>query len=140
MNAGFLSPYRVVPLLVVMGVIFFLSHQPGDGLEALSYPGLDKAAHIIVYCVLAAAVIYAFPPEVRLLKPSKVVIFTLLFCVFHGILDEFHQSFVPLREPSWADVLADFTGALISTLIWWKGRKRRATASRWVHRRLKSLL
>ena len=33
---------RMVPMLTVMGTIFFLSHQTGDSLSLPPLPGLDK--------------------------------------------------------------------------------------------------
>ena len=52
----------------------------------------------------------------------------LLFAILYAISDEFHQSFVPGRHPSWVDVLGfDGGGALIVLSLGnvWSVRKKR---------------
>ena len=41
----------------------------------------------------------------------------VLMTVLWGILDEFHQSFVPGRDPDVFDVLTDLQGAILGTLV-----------------------
>ena len=56
----------------------------------------------------------------------------LLFALLYASSDEFHQSFVPGRHPSWVDVLGfDGGGALIalSLGLWWLGGKKRRLKS-----------
>ena len=118
---------KLVPMLLVMGIIFFLSEQSGDTLSlhiSLFY-GADKIAHLLTYWVLAAAVIYAFSEGLKKRLPSVVVVLTLLFCLLYGISDEFHQSFTPDRSVSVFDVVADFTGALLCCIAWLWNRKRK---------------
>jgi len=44
---------------------------------------------------------------------------TLLIAVAYAGLDEWHQSFVPLREPRVRDVVIDSFGALLAqSLVW----------------------
>ena len=40
----------------------------------------------------------------------------MILTVLYGISDEFHQSFVPSRDASVLDVLADLAGALLGIL------------------------
>ena len=40
------------------------------------------------------------------------------FCVAWGLLDEWHQGWVPGRESSGADVLADSVGGTLGTLVY----------------------
>lgn len=52
----------------------------------------------------------------------------LLFAILYAMTDEFHQSFVPGRHPSWVDVLGfDGGGALIALSLGygWLTRKKR---------------
>lgn len=50
------------------------------------------------------------------------------FLLVRALLDEWHQSFVPGRDPSGSDVLADVVGAAAGTLVHalWTARTRRA--------------
>jgi len=113
-------------MIVVMGTIFFLSHQPGDSLYMPSFiPGFDKIAHMGVYAVLATTVLYAFQPELRNGRMLIFLLATVAICFVYGIGDEFHQSFIPGRSVSAADVVADTLGAVVACIAWyfWKRRK-----------------
>jgi len=52
----------------------------------------------------------------------------VIFCVLWGLLDEFHQSFVPGRDSSSMDLAADTAGAAIGALAftYWAGRRHTA--------------
>ena len=56
----------------------------------------------------------------------RAVLVTILVVAF-GISDEIHQSFVPNRDASLADVIADGIGGCAATfvLVWWHRRTRR---------------
>lgn len=108
---------RLLPPLAVMVLIFLLSHQSGDDLPPL-FPHFDKIAHFSIYGLLAATVIGACRPEMRRRRPGAVVLCAVLCCLVYGISDEFHQSFIPGRSPSVADVVADIFGALSVALAW----------------------
>ncbi len=109
---------RSVPVICVMGTIFFFSHQPGDTLSLPSIPGIDKLAHMIVYGILAASLLFAFTHS--LVERSRVIamVLTVGICFFYGVFDEYHQSFIAERFPSAFDLLADVVGAIVFCLIW----------------------
>jgi len=120
---------HLVPMIVVMGTIFFLSHQPGDSLYMPQIPCFDKIAHMTVYAMLASAVLYAFHTPSSGLKYEKAVqagLLTILICIFYGIGDEFHQSFIPGRFVSFFDVVADTLGAVTVCAVWFLWKRRRA--------------
>lgn len=113
-----LEQYRIVPMIVVMGTIFFLSHQTGDSIDLPSFPGMDKLAHFFVYGVLAFTIIGAHRRQSRVTSPVRVIITTLVICLLYGISDEYHQSFIPGRFVSRGDLVADITGACTVCLSW----------------------
>jgi VanZ family protein len=104
-------------MLLVMGMIFFFSHQPGHTLHLPSIPGIDKIAHMLAYGLLALTVLWflgsAGPSG--FLNPALK---TVLFCLLFGVSDEFHQSFIPGRWVSVFDLLADLTGAMLVCALW----------------------
>lgn len=102
---------------MVMGAIFFLSHQCGDTLALPSFPGVDKLAHMLAYGTLAVTVLWYFG-EKGVGRPWPTLMLTVLFCLLYGISDEFHQSFVPLRSVSTFDIVADTVGAFCVSFIW----------------------
>jgi len=126
----------VIPMLAVMGIIFFLSHQPHLSFD-LEVSHQDKIFHAIAYGVLAASTLFAALPagkglvffdlpaknrsRSRLILTGLGVVF---FCLLYGISDEFHQSFIPGRESSILDVVADTFGAVIVVSLWFYFRTK----------------
>jgi VanZ family protein len=104
---------RMLPMILVMGGIFFLSGIPGDRLMLPDIANIDKIAHIVAYGILAITVFYAFGPWFRPMNPRWLTLTVILVCILYGISDEYHQSFIPNRTPSFFDLLADGFGALI---------------------------
>ena len=113
-------------MVCVMGVIFFLSHQPGDSLHLPLFPGADKVAHLLAYGTLALTVLWFFGKKGKE-RMVQTLFFTLLFCLLYGVSDEFHQSFIPHRSVSGLDIMADVVGAMFVALFWlnsgWLQRK-----------------
>jgi VanZ family protein len=109
---------RMVPMIVVMGTIFFLSHQPGDSLPLPPVVNIDKVAHMVIYGILAGAVIFGFLPSFRKSNPLTVACTAVLVCTLYGFSDEFHQTFISMRQASRLDMVADFSGALMVSGFW----------------------
>ncbi|HEB51494.1 MAG TPA: VanZ family protein [Desulfobulbus sp.] len=127
------SWWRLLPLLTVMAVIFFLSHQPGDSFELPDLPDIDKLLHSLVYGVLAATALFAVPSACTSRRPWLTMVLVVLFCLAYGTSDEFHQSFVPGRTPSAWDLAADTLGAVLVCAGWYLlGRQGRRGRQGWV--------
>lgn len=109
---------RFVPVTLVMGTIFFLSHQSGEDLQLPNIFGLDKLAHGFMYAALAAAMLYAAPRKALRLKPWRTGALIVILCLLYGMTDEFHQSFIPGRVPSSGDLVADTMGAVFLVWAW----------------------
>lgn len=109
---------RCVPTILVMGFIFLLSHQPGDSFSLPDVVNIDKVLHCLIYTALGLTALFALPPDWRRQHPIKAGIAVVLFCLCYGVTDEFHQSFVPGRMPSCADVAADALGGLLAVVGW----------------------
>ena len=103
-----------------MGMIFFLSHQPGDLVRLPPIIGIDKLAHILVYGLLAASFLYGLQQSPLINNKELTCAVVVLFCLLYGIGDEYHQSFIPGRFVSIWDVAADGIGALIVVAFWYK--------------------
>ena len=114
---------RMLPLPVVMGLIFFLSHQSGSSLELPPIPLADKLAHALIYGILAWAALLALPADTRNSRPGLSGLSVVLFCLLYGISDEFHQSFIPGRDPSLADLAADVAGSICVVMLWYRRRR-----------------
>ena len=115
---------RITPMICIMGVIFVLSHIPGNAFIQVDIVNLDKVVHMVCYGVLALSVIWGWYPPGCKRSPLKTALAVILFCILYGISDEYHQSFIPGREPSLYDVIADGLGAVLVSFAWlWWGKR-----------------
>ena len=109
-----------------MGLIFYLSSQPvlpEHPSGAVDYVS-KKAAHLMVYAVLAALWWRALAREG--LSPGWAFALALAASVLYGLSDELHQTFVPGREGRLTDVGYDLLGAALALAILgrWRGLRR----------------
>jgi len=110
-------PLRYLFLLLALawaGVIYFLSSQPGTDTPML-FPFQDKLLHIIAYAILGFLGMGALEAASHGYHAWQVWLIAALVTVY-GILDEFHQHFVPGRTVDGFDVMADVVGGLLG--IW----------------------
>lgn len=111
---------KMAPMVAVMGAIFFLSHQPASELDFIGFPFADKIAHFLMYGLLALTAIFAFSGDGKtgdgLFFFSRIV----LLCLFYGVSDEYHQSFINGRDASGGDLFADVLGAAAACFVWYK--------------------
>jgi len=117
---------RLLPVTLVMGGIFYQSHQLGTSFSLPEIVNIDKLLHALVYAGLGLAFLYALPPPWRHRHPWLTMGTMVLFCLSYGVFDEWHQSFVPGRIASGADVAADVGGGflvVIGNLGWRRWRK-----------------
>jgi len=97
------------------GLIYFLSDQPGMDVIPL-FPGQDKIFHAIVFGVLGFLVLGAMHARARGYSPAQVWTAVVL-TAFYGMLDEFHQTFVPGRTADTWDVVADVSGGMLGIYV-----------------------
>ena len=79
---------------------------------------IRKLAHITEFGVFSIAVFHGVRGE-RSGWRWQWAVTTLIIAVSYAALDEWHQSFVPLREARVRDVLIDSTGAVLAQLFVW---------------------
>ena len=103
--------------------------MPDDMLEHIHHI-VRKTAHFTEYAMLGVLVWRAvhFDPVFASFSPRRQFWFALLCCLFYASTDEFHQIFVPGREPAVLDVLLDTCGSGFALLVIWSVRKLRGTA------------
>jgi VanZ family protein len=104
------------PAVLWAAVLFFLSATPdfpGGGLLR-RIPGGDKLVHLALYAVLGVALAWGRRRHWRSAPPSLWVHAALILAgALYGVSDEWHQSFVPGRDASALDWLADLCGVTL---------------------------
>ena len=110
-----------VPVALYAGAIFFLSAQshPEDLLPSFLLRDVsDKILHAVEYGILSLLCYRAFRRAAGPAVARQAVVLAIVTASVYGITDEVHQAFVPLREASWQDWLADTIGAVIGAISW----------------------
>lgn len=109
---------RWLPVLLWMGLIFYMSaqpdlpHHPDDIVDLI----LKKMGHMAEYGILAGLVWWAWPKGGEA-DSRRIFLFTLIISGLYAISDEFHQFFVPGRDGRLLDVAFDLVGALLILLL-----------------------
>jgi VanZ family protein len=102
---------RWIPAILVMAVIFGFSSIPSQEMPSFGFWDLavKKGAHMLGYGLLALMYWNGLHFD------RRRVWLALLLTVIYAVTDEFHQSYVPGRHPSWVDALIiDGGGAAIA--------------------------
>ena len=99
------------PAALWVAVLFLLSELQGTG--GFLPAGTDKLVHGGLYLILGLSLAWG-----RGRTGSGVpVVILLLMGVGYGALDEWHQSFVPGRDVSVGDWVADSAGVMLGLLL-----------------------
>jgi len=106
------------PAALLLAYEFYLSSQsvlPVPGAFA-AVPQSDKLAHAAYFFLMGAMAVRAARFGER--WSARRTFWTVaLAALVYGALDEFHQSFVPMRDVEVGDVLADTFGGLLAGLF-----------------------
>ncbi len=97
------------------GLVFWLSSRPDLPFHVALVPGSDKVLHAGAYAVLGALLTLA-TAGARFSGRRAVVIAAALASLY-GVSDELHQAFVPGRDTSAGDWIADTAGALVGAAL-----------------------
>ncbi len=103
---------RLAPPLLLMAANAWVSHR---ALPVGLTHGSDKIAHFLLYALLAALWVRALAPREAAgarMPLRGAVLAAILVCAAWGVVDEIHQSFVPGRDASPGDVVADTLGGV----------------------------
>jgi len=111
MPQGYIRSGFLLAALSWAGLIFYLSSQPSIETPSL-FPGQDKLFHLMAFGILGLLTMGALQAS-HGGYPTRQVWLVALAVMLYGILDEFHQYFVPGRSADVYDVLADAIGGLL---------------------------
>ncbi len=117
---------RWFPAIAYAAFIFSMSqssHPPGASLAP------DYVGHSGEYALFTITVLWGTTAGLRLLDGWRWVLAWGIVAVY-AASDEFHQAFVPLRDPSFFDLTVDIIAGTLVTLsvAWLLKRVRRSRA------------
>jgi VanZ family protein len=86
--------------------------------------GLDKVVHFAAYAALAFSLALWPKAETWRKHPVRTVLLIITIASVYGVIDELHQSYVPGRDSSVYDWIADTLGAGFgaAAFAWWHSR------------------
>ena len=121
MPRGYIRTGFLLAALSWASLIFYLSSQPSIETPAL-FPEQDKLFHLIAFGILGFLTMGALQASHEG-YPTRQAWLVALAVMLYGILDEFHQYFVPGRSADVYDVLADAIGGLLGGwAMYWLAR------------------
>lgn len=120
-------PLVWAPVVAYAGLIFFMSSLTPSEIGPSEIWRFDKLIHTAEYAVLGAVVCRALLLGPRL-SARWAVLLAIVAAASYGLSDEWHQSFVPGRDSSGWDALADLTGAILGATAYLLVARRLAPA------------
>jgi len=116
--------FWLVAAVAWMAMIAVLSSVPdADGSRGIG--PWDKPAHLFAYGALAMLLARGLFADG--MRHGWQVATIAALATLYGMTDELHQSFVPGREASLGDLLADLAGAAsAATALFWRNARRLA--------------
>jgi uncharacterized protein YfiM (DUF2279 family) len=117
---------RHLRLLAVLAVVL-----AGTGLHVLGAQAFavgllhspwDKLAHVMTFAFLGGAIGLASGTQ-----GWRQAFFCITGALLMGVMDEWHQSYLPGRVASWSDLLADVAGGVLAATLLgvWHGAMHR---------------
>jgi VanZ family protein len=112
---------RYLLSIIVALIIMYLSLASSDTFDkfpTFNIPNLDKFVHFCMYFGLMSAILF---DSRKSLKNTRGMFLTALIPLGYGILMEILQSTITTsRGASFFDITFNFTGILVSMLLWLK--------------------
>lgn len=99
-----MNKYLVTSAILLFVIISTLSLLPPE--SGVEVPGNDKVGHFLAYTLFSLNVAVLF-------KARKTQIIALILVFLYSMLIEFIQGFIPGREPSGLDLIANASGIMI---------------------------
>lgn len=105
-----------LPLVFYWILLFTLTSLPSQSVPSVGVN--DKVEHLLAYFGLSFLMYLTLLFQKKSITLKKnALLFTLLFVLGYGILDEVHQLLIPGRSCELLDFMADMLGGIIGIII-----------------------
>jgi len=109
--------YRLPAILWAL-LIFVGSSIPSRVFPTLKIFDIDKLIHVSIFFVFGILVYRSLAvPVIELSFRWSRAILAVAVVMVYGVIDEFHQSFVPGRTPDVWDATSDMVGGMLAIFI-----------------------
>jgi VanZ family protein len=105
------------PVFAYALLIFFLSSLSSYPESAPDFFGLDKLAHFTEYFIFGFLLFRWFSNVKFSPIKSRAMIMAIIAGMLYALTDEWHQSFVPCRNPSICDFIFDSIGVFSASIL-----------------------
>jgi len=105
------------PTLILALLIFILSSIPRLTVPDIGFSLTDKLCHFLEFGIFGFFLQRSFS-SINMKVNYKFIIVFILGSLY-GVFDEFHQSFIPGRTASFADILADSLGIVFAQIFYY---------------------
>jgi VanZ family protein len=106
------------PWQFVMLIIFTLSGISNEDLPDITFRVWDKFLHFVVFGALGVLVYRGFVNSSWPFIKNNATVYSMIFTIIYGAIDEIHQYFVPGRFASLSDWVADLLGIIVFILLY----------------------
>lgn len=106
-------------VFVYASLIFILSsmpHPPQIEGDDFTIKWVTTVGHILEYSILGFLLLAGFRSGDDRMR-ERAILLAIAIATLYGVTDEIHQSFVPNRDSSILDVLADGIGSTLGVFI-----------------------
>ncbi len=106
-----MNPFFFIVSVAYVFAIFFWADSPI--ISQISVLNPHSLLHVPLYGILTVLLMLAFCWQAgKELRRRKILVAIVVIVI--AFLDEFHQSFLPIRDASLTDVLLDLVGILLA--------------------------
>lgn len=105
-----------LPLVIYWILLFTLTSLPTNSVPSVGVN--DKVEHFAAYFVLSFLLYFTLIFQQKSITLKKnAFLFTILFVILYGVLDEVHQLLIPGRSCEFLDFFADVFGGVLGMIL-----------------------
>lgn len=107
-----------LPAILYSILIFVLSSFPLKSFPSVPVAEFDKLIHFIEYAIFGIFLMLAFTNMRSVKVVRSAIVISLIVGICYSGTDEIHQWFVPGRNSSIFDLIADAVGVVIGVILY----------------------